>query len=296
MTRSPSSLSGRPCILILGAMKSGTTTLFDMLAQHPEICPARIKEPGFFAFEEIWAQGLAWYNGFFDYDPARHRYLLDGSTDHAKHPFTTGVADRIAAWGGDRVKLIYIMRHPLRRIESHARYVQRTRREVGRFLSPRPDHGFDAGISPVSLAISRYASQIAQFERHWEAGDLLLLTLEELRADRDGAAARLARFLDLEMWAWDTPEGGSNVASERRKLSPIWARLAAVPGLTTFGKRLLPEGVRARIKDRFRCQVSVPGRFALTAAEEAALLEALAPDLETLRARYGIDTERHWRI
>ena len=41
-------------ILIIGAMKCGTTTLFDLLAQHPQIAPCKPKEPGFFAFEDRW--------------------------------------------------------------------------------------------------------------------------------------------------------------------------------------------------------------------------------------------------
>ena len=45
-------------ILIIGAMKSGTTSLFATLAQHPQIAPAHPKEPGFFAFEDVNAQGL----------------------------------------------------------------------------------------------------------------------------------------------------------------------------------------------------------------------------------------------
>lgn len=37
-----------PNLLIAGVPKAGTTALFEYLAQHPEICPSREKEPGFF--------------------------------------------------------------------------------------------------------------------------------------------------------------------------------------------------------------------------------------------------------
>ena len=30
---------------IIGAMKSGTTSLFEILSQHPQVCPSKIKEP-----------------------------------------------------------------------------------------------------------------------------------------------------------------------------------------------------------------------------------------------------------
>ena len=38
--------------LIIGAMKAGTTTLFDHLAAHPAVAPSHPKEPGFFAFDD----------------------------------------------------------------------------------------------------------------------------------------------------------------------------------------------------------------------------------------------------
>ena len=171
----------RRYIIIIGAMKSGTTTLFDVLAQHPEIAPASNKEPGFFAFEDIHAQGYDWFDGLFDFDPDQHRYRLEASTDYTKTPFVTGVLERTTAREEGEVKLIYIMRHPLRRLESHARHTERTRREVGQIISPRPSHSLEAGLSPVSLATSAYATQLKPYAAAREAGQLHCLTLEALK-------------------------------------------------------------------------------------------------------------------
>ena len=41
-----------PTFLIIGAMKSGTTALYDLVAQHPEVYVTPVKEPNFFAFAE----------------------------------------------------------------------------------------------------------------------------------------------------------------------------------------------------------------------------------------------------
>jgi hypothetical protein len=37
--------------LIIGSMKSGTTSLFRYLAEHPELSPSTPKEPNFFSRE-----------------------------------------------------------------------------------------------------------------------------------------------------------------------------------------------------------------------------------------------------
>ena len=40
-----------PNFLIIGAMKSGTTTLYDSLNAHPQIYMSRLKEPHFFSYD-----------------------------------------------------------------------------------------------------------------------------------------------------------------------------------------------------------------------------------------------------
>src|SRR4029079_10146943 len=44
--------NGLPNFLVIGAAKSGTTSLYHYLRQHPQIFMSRIKEPRFFALEE----------------------------------------------------------------------------------------------------------------------------------------------------------------------------------------------------------------------------------------------------
>lgn len=288
----------RRYIIIIGAMKSGTTTLFDVLAQHPEIAPALDKEPGFFAFEDIYAQGYDWFDGLFDFDPARHRYRLEASTDYTKAPFVSGVWERMTEREDVEVKLIYIMRHPLRRIESHARHTERTRREIGRNSdSPRPSHSLEAGLSAVSLAASAYATQLKPYDAAWEAGQVHCLTLEDLKTDPEPTLAALWAFLGL-----DPPDSAlsltpKNVAGTKMRTHPLWKRLMDIKPLLALVKLVLPKATRDRISDRFRKQVHVvEGRFTLTEAEEAALGSLYESDMTDLRDKYGVDTKRVWQL
>ena len=41
-----------PTFLIIGAGRSGTTSLYHYLGQHPDIFMSPVKEPGFFAYED----------------------------------------------------------------------------------------------------------------------------------------------------------------------------------------------------------------------------------------------------
>lgn len=282
----------RNYILIIGAMKSGTTTLFDLLANHPAIAPCSPKEPGFFAFEDRWAEGFEWYESLFDFDG--HTYALDGSTDYSKYPFCTGVADRLAKSVPRRFKLIYIMRHPLRRIESHARHVQRTRHEIGLLPSVRADHGLEFGISPVSLAASRYASQIERYQAYYRSGDLLLISFEELVADQSRVLSSVLDFLSLQ----PTEIGPihSNQAREIRQTPALWSTLNSLGPVSYFAKAVVPQHMRHRLRDALGRKVKLTGRFTLTTEEEADLIAELKPDLDCLQETYGIEIKRLWDI
>ena len=50
-----------PNFMCIGAAKSGTTTLYDILKQHPEIFIPAFKEPHFFDIPENYNNGIEWY-------------------------------------------------------------------------------------------------------------------------------------------------------------------------------------------------------------------------------------------
>ena len=50
-----------PNFMCIGAAKSGTTTLYDILAQHPDIYVPSFKEPHFFDVTENFKKRLEWY-------------------------------------------------------------------------------------------------------------------------------------------------------------------------------------------------------------------------------------------
>lgn len=286
----------RRYVIIIGAMKSGTTTLFDLLARHPEIAPCIDKEPGFFAFDDVWRRGFEWFDTLFDFDPAVHRYRLEASTDYTKAPFVDGVWERMTALPDVEVKLLYIMRHPLRRIESHAHHTQRKKREIGREgVSPKTDHGLDAGLSPVSLMVSAYASQLDRFAAARAAGNLHCLALEDLKTDPDGTLAAIWAFLGLEPVSKTNEIAALNTAA-RIRLHPAWTALTRNRRLLEAAKFLLPDALRDRIKSLFRRNIHAEGRFELSEAECKALATLLAGEMKQLRETYGIDTRGLWGL
>ncbi len=284
--------------LIIGAMKAGTTTLFDHLARHPHIAGSRPKEPGFFAFDELFEKGRAWYEGLFAFDPAIRKIALDASTDYAKFPHCADVPARLAAYGGE-FRLIYSLRHPLRRIESHAQHVQHKKREVGRLLSGRADHSLDAGVSPVSLDISRYAMQLDQYKDYFDRGALMITSVERLAADPAGVARAACLHLGVDPDLLPAEVRRRNEGDQTwraRDLHPFWRAASAVGPLRAAVKAVVPKAARDRMRLKTRPATAAEGRFSLRPDEEAELIGALAGDLRRLRDVYGFDCATEWGI
>lgn len=284
--------------LIIGSMKSGTTSLFDHLVGHPHVVGCVPKEPGFFAFDEIYANGEIWYESLFDFDSKQHLVALDASTDYSKFPHCGDVAGRIERLG-IQPKLIYIMRNPLRRIESHARHVQFTRMELGQYISPRKNHSLDDGISEVSMDISKYSLQIDQYINNYRNGNLKLIVLEDLSHRPREVMAEICQFLNIDETLLPKHFEQHNVGSSVRRRStphPIWQAAKSIRPLREAVTAIVPASTRHRIRSSTAQKVRLDGRFQLSADEEQRILEILSDDLRKLREFYEIDIERHWGI
>lgn len=125
-----------PTFLVIGASKTGTTSLHGYLAQHPDIFMSPTKEPGFFAFEgnsgyvptvrtEKFVTTLEEYERLFtDARPNQHR---GESSVQYLHLASQDIADRIRKYLPD-VRLITILRHPV----DHAHSTYTMQRRSGR--------------------------------------------------------------------------------------------------------------------------------------------------------------------
>ena len=176
--------------IVIGAMKAGTTSLYELLAQHPAICRTSACVPGKSFPKEInyfrklyrKAHTPLHYDWRFPFDTSRHAWTLDVSPLYAMWPGSKSVPARIRSLGG-KIKLAYIMRDPVDRIESHLAHSLRTG---------------EASTMRHCKRTSRYAMQLDRYMEYFARGDILLLDFEQLRLDPAGIMSRICAFLELE--------------------------------------------------------------------------------------------------
>lgn len=262
--------------IIIGAMKSGTTSLFHYLVQHPQIAGPRLKEPSFFVDDNRWPDDWDWYENLWEFDPTKHQWALEASTNYTKTPVFADAARRMAD-SGREFKLIYIMRNPLHRVESHVRHLI----TVGQL---KADQQSDDCVKSGMLKVSSYAAQLDGYRAVFPAESMLLLSFETLRDDPLGVTQRTLRFLGLDDTVTITAGRKSNPSVTR---SPLYGRLAQVSLLRRVVK-CIPEAIRKPIRSAIAREKKVT--FKLSDEKRREILDELRPDLKRLHEEYGFDT------
>jgi hypothetical protein len=205
-----------PNLVVIGAMKCGTTSLHDYLNAHPEIGMSEPKELNFFFGPEAvdrpdeetwtlgnWHRGTAWYAAHFD--PAcRVRGESSPGYTSPSHPESAG---RMAAvLPGAR--LVYAVRDPVHRAVSqygHHRRQGTEKRPMGEAL-------LDPGSQYV--ARGRYLDRLAPFLDAGFADRISVVAQEELDADLLGTVRRLLADVDVD------PDRWAPTACTRRNAAP----------------------------------------------------------------------------
>lgn len=218
-----------PHFLIIGAAKSGTTTLATYLRKHPECFIPEEKEPNFFGIDEKYEQGLGYYASLFE--PATESQVCgEASTDYAKWPRYPHAAERIAKHLPD-VKLIYIMRRPVDRAYSY--YVHRHRAGV--------NETFEEYIARTNEAIdgSEYMMQIERYLNFFPKDKFLFLLSDDLKEAPYEVLKEICQFIGIGD-SFDFSKEGPVVANKGGRVfedtlrGRITAPLRRIPILATI--------------------------------------------------------------
>lgn len=225
-----------PDFLIIGAAKSGTTTLYKYLEQHPQIYLSPEKEPQFFAVDEKYARGMEWYSSLFE-GAQPQQICGEASTDYAKLPRYPETAERIAK-AIPNVKMIYVMRHPVERAYSY--YVHLCRGQ-------KITESFEEHIQRTSICLdaSFYIKQIKHFQQFFPRESFLFLLMEDVIKQPVPTLKKVCRFLEVDeevnlfQGTQVTANGGKNYFEDTIR-AKITAPLRAIPGVETV-KEALPQ-------------------------------------------------------
>lgn len=208
-------------VCIIGAMKSGTTTLHTYLNSHPSIGMSRIKEPEFFVEESRWHKGLDWYLSLM---PEGAIWTGEASTSYAKYPEFKGVPERMASLA-PKAKLIYIVRNPIKRTLSS--YVH----GVAKGWEQRSlDEALNNPEKSIHVMPSCYHLQLSQYLPYYDRSQIFITSLERLSSDKDNLMREIFCFIGLDENAWDPNfEARENTAEGRTRPTALTRAIMRLP-------------------------------------------------------------------
>lgn len=163
-----------PHFIIIGAMKSGTTTLYQVLRDTPGIWLPNTKEPKqLLKAKSRYDRYFLEYARLFRAAP-ENAIVGEASTWYTKAPIVDGIPEHLfQLFGGKRIKFIYIMRDPVARAVSHyhhARAQNSERRGI--------EEVFSVNDSPY-VYFSRYDYQLRNYLEVFPRSRMLLLRYED---------------------------------------------------------------------------------------------------------------------
>lgn len=209
-------------LFVVGAMRAGTTSFMELLAQHPEIYTSPIKEPHYFSetlpetiFEPQSSSVLAEYfkkefprpihrahvKKLTDYHKlfgkaTSEKYRAEGSVSYLHEP---NAASKIKHYNPD-AKIIVLVRDPLKRAKSHYQMNKGLFREKRSFeaVMKAEIEAYQNGRLPwySTLGMSFYKAPILNYKKHFE-DNVLVIALEDLVSNTKKITTEISTFLNI---------------------------------------------------------------------------------------------------
>lgn len=293
-----------PTFLIIGAARAGTTALYDLVRQHPQVFMSAIKEPNYFAFE---GEALDWRgpgnefvnNSVHSWDDytALFADAPEGSARGEATPlylWAPDAAKRIKARLPD-VKMIAVLRNPIEQAFSHYLYAR------AQMIEPLDD--FEAALKAEPQRLSdhwqplfqystfpRYAEQLARFYAEFPKEQLKIFLYEDYRTDPKAMLAQIYSFIGVDPAFVPDVSHETNMGGQPRHawLQNLVMRPNPVASLAAL---VVPVGARRMIRDMVSRRNLA--RDQLSPAAKAWLMNALKDDISQLQDMIGRDLS-HW--
>ncbi len=194
----------KPNLFIVGAPRSGTTSLKNWLSQHPDIFMAEL-EPNFFALDIEGKQdrirAIREYLSLFS-KASTQRYIGEKSP---RYLFSRDAAKNIKAFNPN-AKILIILRNPMEMLYSWYRHLRRHGLETEPdFISAlrkegerKKKYGFSIIRDFYYTETVKYYSQVKRFIDCFGKRNVKVLILDEVEANHKAAYNEVLAFLKLQ--------------------------------------------------------------------------------------------------
>lgn len=192
-------LETQPTFAIIGTLRSGTTSLYQYLCQHPQILPAIKKEVDFFSWH--FSKGIDWYLSHFYKLPDN---CLTGEASPSYFSYELAPERMFSAL--PKIKLILLLRNPVDRAISHYHHAVSfnwEHRSISEILTAEKKQIKENLVIPIDavplsyLIPGIYLKYVQKWLSFFPKEQLLILSSEELFSQPEKTMQQIYDFLEL---------------------------------------------------------------------------------------------------
>ena len=191
----------KPNLFIPGAAKSGTTSLHNLLNQHPEICMSSVKEPGYWKNEKFKDfKNIEKENYLNLFMKSKHKIFGESTTAYMYYDaFINNINSNYKV----SPKFIFILRNPIDRFNSHFWWIKGLGLEKSNFqeaLSKDQNNEFKAYnyYPKYYFQFGLYAKWLKRFYNCFDRSNIKIITFEDLINNQLKTANSCFEFLGLK--------------------------------------------------------------------------------------------------
>ena len=200
---------------VIGAARSGTTSLYKVFTQHPEVFVPKMKEPRF--FKENWEKGWDWYADLYRNAPAG-MVAGDLSPSYSNALGRNYTAERIAR-AYPRARIVYLVRNPIDCAISNWRMLAETTTQQLPFGAALTDPAWATSV----LHRVMFFRQFGEYRQVFPEAQILVVPLETLQQDRGKSLATIQQHIGVTVL--DIPFPKAN-ASDRKPGRPGFPQIS----------------------------------------------------------------------
>lgn len=181
-----------PNFLIVGTMKSGTSSLAVSLQKHPSI---NIPQKEIHFFDSNYQRGFNWYENFFN-QTSYNKISGEATPTYSFLPHIPYLVHQAYP----NVKLVWIFRDPVKRTFSNYLHYLKKGDESRSFKSAINDElkGKEQNIFKHYIARSFYSEQIYRWSCFFSTDQMYYMYFEKLKENYENEIIRLQDFLGIE--------------------------------------------------------------------------------------------------
>ena len=283
-------------LLLIGAGRSGTTTLYEHLKQHPEICFSNMKEIPYFSVEDIYTRGDLYYHSFFK---CTEKKVIASSDTYLL--IDKEAPNRIVQYNPD-MKLIVLLREPVERAYSSYIYALNNGHEKNNVSFKDSFEKEQENINQKNIITQNnlghfytglYYKHISYWMQFFPKENFLLLKTEDLKNNYQEVLKSVCTFLGISEFKEST-DIKTNQASGAKCMfihqffinrDQVFRKILRKIIPDSIKKRVFNSGLIEKIVHINRKQNSYPK---LTEEERNIVSNYFVEDSEKLKQEYNI--------